>query len=112
MPSATFDAIPTVNTCAIAAKMVQRVKAIKAKTGETANCCYKLAWLYTNSLIYLGEPHDLEYALRQAHDPGFDAMMTATAYRAQRKFCNEHLPEAIRPFTFPELQWLQHQQNM
>ena len=61
MPSATFDAIPTVNTCAIAAKMVQRVKAIKAKTGETTNYCYKLAYLYTESLIYLGEPHDLEY---------------------------------------------------
>ena len=40
MPQIEFDAIPTVNTCAIAAKMVQRVKAIKAKTGETANCCY------------------------------------------------------------------------
>ena len=61
--------------------MVQRVRKIKAETGETANCCYKLAYLYTDSLIYLGEPHDLEYALRQAHDPGFDAMMTATAYR-------------------------------
>ena len=47
----------------------------------------------------------------QAHDPGFDAMMTATIYRAQRKFCNEHLPANIerkRPFTFTELQWLQH----
>ena len=48
----------------------------------------------TDNLKYLGEPHDLEFAQGQAHDPGFDAMMTATVYRAQRKFCNEHLPQA------------------
>ena len=81
--------------------MVQRVRKIKAETGETANCCYKLAYLYTDSLKYRGEPHDLEYAQGQA-------MMTTKVYRTQRKFCNGHLPEALRPLTFRELQWLEH----
>ena len=77
--------------------MVQRVQAVKAKTSETTNCCYKLAYLYTDNLKYLVEPSNLEYAQAQAHDPGFDGMTTATACRAQRMFCNEHLPEALTP---------------
>ena len=59
MPATTFDAIPTANTCAIAQKMIQKVKKIKAKTGGEANCCYKLAHLHADSQKYLGGPHGL-----------------------------------------------------
>ena len=51
---------------------------------------YKLAYMYTDSLRYLREEFNLQEALDKAHDPGFDAFMTAVVYRAQTKF-NNHI---------------------
>ena len=111
MPATTFDAIPTVNTCAIACKMIEwkrsKQRMVKKQTAATSS----LTCTQTVRNTLMNRITCMEFAQGQAHDPGCDAMMTATVYRVQRNFCNEHLPANIerkKPFTFTELQWLQH----